>query len=200
VALLVRKQRNFLSKLWQTSSKAIALLLLGGALTRPAVAQSATEDQVKAAYLFNFAKFIEWPPEAFETTDSALNFCTLGRSPVVDELDSSVRGKSINRHTIAVRHLRGPEDIKGCHLVFLAASAVKQQQKLVLAAKSSPMLLVAETSGFAQAGGTINFYNEAGRLLFEVNIGAAESAHLTISSKLLSLARIVGTSDAKQGQ
>ncbi|HWF02641.1 MAG TPA: YfiR family protein [Candidatus Angelobacter sp.] len=178
----------------------MALLLLCAAAARPAVAQSATEDQVKAAYLFNFAKFIEWPAETFTAADSPLNFCTLGRSPVVDELDSSVRGKSINRHTIAVRHLRGTEEIKGCHLVFLAASAIKQQQKLVLAAKSSPMLLVAETSGFAQAGGTINFYNEAGRLLFEVNIGAAESAHLTISSKLLSLARIVSTSEAKQGQ
>jgi hypothetical protein len=189
-----------LSKLWQTSGKAIALLLLGGALARPAVAQSATEDQVKAAYLFNFAKFIEWPPEAFETADSALNFCTLGRSPVVDELDSSMLGKSINRHAIAVRHLRGPEDIKGCHLVFLAASAVKQQQKLVLAAKGSPMLLVAETPGFAQAGGTINFYSKAGRLLFEVNISAAENAHLKVSSKLLSLARIVTASEAKQGQ
>ncbi|HEY3768218.1 MAG TPA: YfiR family protein [Candidatus Angelobacter sp.] len=189
-----------MSKLWQTSGKAIALLLLGGALARPAVAQSATEDQVKAAYLFNFAKFIEWPPEAFETADSALNFCTLGRSPVVDELDSSMLGKSINRHAIAVRHLRGPEDIKGCHLVFLAASAVKQQQKLVLAAKGSPMLLVAETPGFAQAGGTINFYSEAGRLLFEVNISAAENAHLKVSSKLLSLARIVTASEAKQGQ
>jgi hypothetical protein len=161
-------------------------------------AQSATEDQVKAAYLFNFAKFIEWPDGAFAAPDSALNFCTLGRSPVVDELDS-VRGKSINRHTIAVRHLRGPEEIQGCHLVFLAASAGKQQQKLVLAAKGSPVLLVAEISGFAQEGGTINFYSEAGRLLFEVNIGAAESAHLKISSKLLSLARIVTASVAKQG-
>ncbi len=178
----------------------MALLLLCGASAVPAVAQSATEDQVKAAYLFNFAKFIEWPAETFTAADSPLTFCTLGRSPVVDELDSSVRGKSINRHTIAVKHLHGPEDIKGCHLVFLAPSAIKQQQKLVLAAKGLPVLLVAETSGFAQAGGTINFYSEAGRLLFEVNIGAAESAHLKVSSKLLSLARIVAASEAKQGQ
>jgi hypothetical protein len=192
-----QEAENFLSKFWQKSGKAIALLLLCGASARPGVAQSATEDQVKAAYLFNFAKFIEWPEGAFAAPDSTLDFCTLGRSPVADELDSSVRGKSINRHTIAVRHLRGPEEIKGCHLVFLAASAGKQQQKLVLAAKGSPVLLVAETSGFAQAGGTINFYNESGRLLFEVNIGAAESAHLKISSKLLSLARIVTASEAK---
>jgi YfiR/HmsC-like len=189
-----------LSNKWQKSGKAFALFLLCAASARPAVAQSATEDQVKAAYLFNFAKFIEWPTEAFPAADSTLNFCTLGRSPVVDELDSSLRGKSINGHAISVRHLRGPEEIKGCHLVFLAASAGKQQQKLVLAAKGSAMLLVAEISGFAQAGGTINFYNEAGRLLFEVNISAAESAHLKVSSKLLALARIVSASEAKQGQ
>jgi hypothetical protein len=115
-------------------------------------------------------------------------------------LDSSVRGKSINGHTIMVKHLHGPEEIKGCHLVFLAVSAGKQQQKLLQAAKGSSVLLVAETSGFARAGGTINFIMEDGRLLFEINIKAAENAHLKISSKLLSLARIVPPNEERQGQ
>jgi hypothetical protein len=166
----------------------------------PASAQSVTDDQVKAAYLFNFAKFIEWPADVFDKADAPMNFCSLGRSPVVDELDSSVRSKSINGHTIMVKHLHGPEEIKGCHLVFLAASAGKQQQKLLQAAKGSSVLLVAEGSGFARAGGTINFIMEDGRLLFEINIKAAEIAHLKISSKLLSLARIVSPGEERQGQ
>ncbi|HEY5029655.1 MAG TPA: YfiR family protein [Candidatus Angelobacter sp.] len=164
----------------------------------PVLAQAATEDQVKAAYVFNFAKFIQWPAEVFATTDAPMNFCVLGRSPVVDELDSSMTGKSVNGHAIVVRHLHSPDEIKGCHLIFLAASAGKQQQKLIQAAKGSAALLVAETPGFAHAGGTINFIMENGRLIFEVNINAAESAHLKINSKLLALARIVSPTEEKQ--
>jgi hypothetical protein len=164
----------------------------------PASAQSVTDDQVKAAYVFNFAKFIQWPAEVFATADAPMNFCVLGRSPVVDELDSSMTGKSVNGHAIVVKHLHGPDEIKGCHLIFLAASAGKQQQKLIQAAKGSTVLLIAETPGFAHAGGTINFIMENGRLIFEVNISAAESAHLKISSKLLALARIVSPTEERQ--
>ncbi|HYL93470.1 MAG TPA: YfiR family protein [Alphaproteobacteria bacterium] len=176
------------------------LVCCSALFTAPLLAQSATADQVKAAYLFNFAKFIEWPAGVFDKADAPMRFCTLGRSPAADELDSTVRGKSINGHTIQVKHLRGPEEIKGCHLVFLAVSASKQQQKLLQTAQGSPVLLVAETPGFARAGGTIDFIWEDGRLLFEVNVNAAEGVHLKISSKLLALARIVLTAEEKQSQ
>jgi YfiR/HmsC-like len=177
----------------------IAVLCIAFPAT-PASAQSVTDDQVKAAYIFNFAKFIEWPSQVFAAKDAPMNFCVLGRSPVVDELDSSIGGKSVNGHTIMVKHLHGPDEIKDCHLIFLAASAGKQQQKLIQAAKGSAVLLVAETPGFARSGGTINFITESGRLLFEVNVNAAESAHLRISSKLLALARIVSPGEERQGQ
>jgi len=179
----------------------IAGLLLGTAFCpAPAAAQSASEDQLKAVYLFNFAKFIDWPMELFRTPDAPMNFCVLGRSPASDELDASIRGKGINTHTIAIRHLHGPEDIKDCHLVFLAAGAGKQQMKLLQAARGVPVLLVSETPGFARAGGTIDFLVENGKLIFEVNMSAAESVHLKISSKLLALARIVSSTDERQGQ
>lgn len=186
---------------WRSIEAAILIAALWWSYSPTcAYAQSATEDQVKAAYLFNFAKFIEWPAEAFDKSDAPMNFCALGRSPVVDELDSSVRGKSVNGHTITLKHLQGPEDLKGCHLFFLAPGAGKQQQKLLQAAKGLPVLLVAETPGFARAGGTINFVMENGRLLFEINIKAAENAHLKISSKLLALARIVSPDEERRGQ
>jgi hypothetical protein len=187
---------------WSTTRNRAALALLPACLLVAACAsaQSVTEEQVKAAYLLNFAKFIEWPAEAFTTADATMNFCALGRSPVVDELDASVRGKNISGHTITVRHLHGPEEIKDCHLLFLASSAVRQQQKLLQASKGAAVLLVAETPGFARAGGTINFILENGRLLFEVNVAAAENAHLRISSKLLALARIVTVAEERHGQ
>ncbi len=180
---------------------AIAGLLLGSAFcSAPAAAQSVSEDQLKAVYLFNFAKFVDWPAELFRTADSPMNFCVLGRSPASDELDASIRGKGINTHTITIRHLRGPEEIKDCHLVFLAASAGKQQLKLLQAAKGVSVLLVSETPGFARAGGEIDFLVENGRLIFEVNMVAAEAVHLKISSKLLALARIVSSTDERPGQ
>lgn len=186
-------------KIGQASGTAFALVLLCAYPALLASAQSATENQVKAAYLFNFAKFVEWPAETFDKADSPMNFCSLGRSGVVDEMDS-VRGKSVHGHMITVKHLHGPEDIKGCHLVFMASSAVKNQQRLLQAARGLPMLLVGETSGFALAGGTINFIQENERLLFEISIKAAESAHLKISSRLLAVARIVSPGQEGTGQ
>lgn len=162
--------------------------------------QSITEDQVKAAYLFNFAKFIEWPADAFPAADAPLNFCTLGHSPVVDDLDSSLRSKSVGDHTIVVKHLHAVEEIKACHLVFLAAGANEQEQKLIQSAKGAPLLLVSEIPGFNHAGGTIEFVLEDGRLLFEVNMKAAESAHLKISSKLLTMARVTPSDEQRQDQ
>lgn len=165
-----------------------------------AVVQSVSADQLKAVYLFNFAKFVEWPAEVFPAPDSPINFCVLGRSPAGDELDASIHGKGINTHIIAVRHLHGPEEIKDCHLVFLTASAGKQQRKLLQSARGVPVLLVSEMPGFARSGGEINFLIENGRLIFEVNAGAAEAAHLKISSKLLALAHIVSSTEESQGQ
>lgn len=180
---------------------AIAGWLLGSAsCSLPAPAQSVSEDQLKAVYLFNFAKLVEWPVELFRTPDAPMNFCVLGRSPAGDALDASMRGEGVNEHIIAVRHLQRPEEIKGCHLVFLAAGAGKQQLKLLRAARGFAVLLVSETPGFARAGGAIDFVVEEGRLIFEVNTGAAEAAHLKISSKLLALARIVSSTDERQGQ
>jgi hypothetical protein len=176
------------------------VLLLGACWPVPAAAQSVSEDQLKAVYMFNFAKFVDWPAETLRTADAPMNFCVLGRSPASDELDVSIRGKAVNAHIIAVRHLRGPEEIKDCHLVFLAASAGKQNLKLLQAARGLPVLLVSESPGFAKAGGAIDFLIEDGKVIFEVNQNAAETAHLKISSKLLALARIVSSTDERQGQ
>lgn len=178
---------------------AAVLLFLAMATQSPGI-QSITEDQIKADYLFNFAKFIEWPADAFPAPEAPLDFCTLGHSPVVDDIDTSVRGKSIGDHTIVVKHLHAVEEMKDCQLVFLAAGANKQEQKLIQSAKGAPLLLVSEIPGFSHAGGTIELIMEDGKLLFEVNLKAAESAHLKISSKLLTMARITPSDEQRQGQ
>ena len=182
MALVVPKHLRWLT---------LSLLLLVTGVSAASSAEEISEDQVKAAYLFNFAKFVTWPPQAFGAPDSPINFCTLGRSGTIDELDSSIKGKIVNGHPIVIRHLHGFEEINNCHIFFLADSAGKRQQELFQAVGKLPVLLVGETSGFAQHGGDVDFIVDNGKVIFEVNTVAAENAHLKISSKLLTLARIV---------
>lgn len=155
------------------------------------LSQSASENQIKAAFMFNFAKFIEWPTTAFVSADSPLNFCTLGHDAVVEALEATVHGKIVGRRRTVVRMIRGPEEVNGCHLIFQATSSVRQQAKLIQTTQALPILLVSDSPGFAQAGGTINFLSEDGRVRFEVNPRAAARSHLIISSQLLALARLV---------
>lgn len=170
------------------------LLLLGLSGKMPAQV-AATEEQIKAAYMLNFAKFVEWPADALPTPDSPLNFCELGRSQTADEMDSFFRDKSINGHAIKVRRLAKPEDIRDCHMVFVTAGNIKQTQQALQAAKGRPVLIVGDAPGFARSGGMIGFITENGKVLFEVNPGSAEQSHLKISSKLLALARIVSATE-----
>ena len=155
-----------------------------------AVAQSASEEEVKTAYIYNFVKFIDWPPEAFNAPNAVITFCALGRSPAADKI-ASLQGRAVVNHQISVRHLQSPEELSGCHVIFLAASAGKHQQRLLQLAHGLPALLIGEAPGFARAGGTINFFMENGKVAFEINPESAEGSRLKISSKVLALARIV---------
>jgi hypothetical protein len=179
------------------TSRILLCSLLCAALTAVVQAQSATEDQIKAAYVLNFARFVDWPPEAL-SGESGFNFCVLGRSRAADELDADLQGKSINGRPSAFRYLKNGEDSRNCQVIFVAGNAAKQAQKLLENQRGRPALLVGEFPGFAQAGGVMDFVVENGKVGFEVNLAAAEEAHLKLSSKLLSLARILPAAPEKQ--
>ena len=160
---------------------------------------AATADQIKAAYVFNFAKFVEWPPQTFPTPNAPINFCALGRTQTADEMDALMSGKSINGHAVKVRHLTKLDEIKDCQLLYIAAG-IGRPEPLLRALKGCSVLVIGDTPGFAVSGGMIGFVNENGRVLFEVNPGAVEHSHLKISSKLLALARIVSVPSERGGQ
>jgi len=143
------------------------------------------EYQVKAVYLFNFAKFVEWPPDA---PPGPLAICVAGMNPFGDVLDETLRGETVNDRPLNWRVIPGPEP--GCHVIFVphgAAAAAYLQ-----AARSTPTLTVGETPEFLSQGGIINFILEAGKVRFQINPNAAERAELRISSHLLRLARASG--------
>jgi hypothetical protein len=140
------------------------------------------EYQVKAVYLFNFAKFIDWPPEA---QSGPLTICVAGMNPFGDVLEETLRGETVNDRPLAWRVIPGPEP--GCHVIFVphgAATAAYLQ-----AARSTPTLTVGEAPDFLTQGGIINFILEAGKVRFQIDAKSAERAELRISSHLLRLAR-----------
>ena len=168
----------------------MSLLLLSSG---PAIAQSsgATEYQIKAAFLYNFTRFVEWPADVFNSPDTAMQICILGENPFGEDLDTLVHNKMVAGHALRVVQLRKAPQIKDCQILFIAAPAGSQTREALQRAQGLSVLTVGEVPGFASQGGIINFVLENERVRFEINDKAATEARLKISSKLLSLARSV---------
>ena len=169
----------------------ITWMLLGGLLVVSGSAQEIDEYQVKAAFLYNFAKFVEWPSQAFRTPTDPITMCVLGHNPVGNALEEVIRGKAIEGRSVVYRQVADAESASSCQILFVASSDVKRFRALCPSLKSSGILTVGEAQGFAADGGVINFKLDSGRVRFEVNVDAAEHEQLHISSKLLSLAQVV---------
>ena len=140
------------------------------------------EYQVKAVYLFNFAKFIEWPAEA---PPGPITICVASQNPFGDVLEETLRGEMVNGRPLAMRVIPGPEP--GCHVVFVPQGAATTTY--LRAVEGSPTLTVGETPDFLSQGGIISFILEGGKVRFQIDSKAAERADLRISSHLLRLAR-----------
>ena len=164
----------------------LALLLAAGL----ACAQETPpgEYRVKAAFLWNFAKFIQWPTNAFTKDAAPFVIGVLGENPFGEDLERTVRGKQINTHPIEVKAFRAVPEAKQCHMLFVSNSETNRLTDLFKSLRGSPILTVGETEQFADAGGMINFVFEGNKIRFQINDDAARAADLKISSKLLSLA------------
>jgi hypothetical protein len=162
-------------------------IVLGLSACTEADAQIIDEYQVKAAFLFNFAKFVEWPPKTFKSASDSMLICVLGTNPFGRSLEEAVNGKSIDGRKFAVRQVAEIGQAGGCQILFIATGKKKLPPDVVMAG----VLTVGESEGFAAAGGVIGFKLEDGRVRLEINVDAAEIQKLRISSKLLSLAEIV---------
>jgi len=165
----------------------VVLLLIGTHAQSPA----AGEYQVKAAFLFNFAKFVEWPPRSFSDTSAPLRICVLGRDPFGDELRNITKEKIVNGRKLEVTQVFDLQVARTCHILFIASSETSRLKQIFESLRGSDALTVGDTKGFVEQGGMINFVLENSRVQFEVNRKAAEQGGLKISSKLLSVARLV---------
>jgi hypothetical protein len=162
------------------------------AVTSSAAAESttATEHQIKAAFLYNFAKFIEWPAGCFSDTNAPVVIGVMSQSAVAAALPAVVKDRKINGRPIVVRSVETVEGARGSHLLFVGAAEDRQVDDLLSILAGAPILTVGESEAFAQRG-VINFILEADRCRFDINMEAAEKAGLKVSAQLQKLARTV---------
>lgn len=147
-----------------------------------------TEYQIKAAFLYNFAKFVEWPSAAFDDASSPIVIGILGDNPFHDDLANTIRGKKIDEHPLVVKELRSLSEATNCHILFISASEKKRLPEILAGIKGASVLTVGEMDRFTEAGGMINFVLEKTKIRFQINSDAASTVRLKISSKLLNLA------------
>jgi hypothetical protein len=162
---------------------ALTLQLIAGGQGRPP-----DEYQVKAAFLYNFAKFVEWPPEAFADPNEPLVVCVLGEDPFGHALDDAVSGKRVEGRALTVRRISDARQAKGCRMLFVSSSERKRVLPILASLGEPGLLTVGESDNATAEGMIINFTLEGDKVRFAVNVAAAERGKLRFSSRLLSLA------------
>jgi len=169
----------------------VVLPQLSGAWPVSAQASSPNEYSVKAAFLFHFAQFVEWPEGAFQNASSPIVYCTIGEDPFQGALDVSLKGKTIDARALQVRHLKDGSEAQGCHVAFIGKTGKKRVTDELASLGTSPVLTIGETEEFVKDNGMIAFCVEENKIRFNINLKAAEKANLKISSRLLTLAKTV---------
>jgi hypothetical protein len=170
---------------------ALSVLLLAAGPGAPAQAQPSSEYQIKAIFLFNFAQYVDWAPEAFGEAASPLIVGVLGDDPFGAILDEAVRGEKVNNRPLVVQRFRRVEDVQVCHILFVSRSETEGLDRILGSLKGRSTLTVGDADKFAERGGVIQFVTQKNNVRVRINLESAKAAHVTISSKLLRTAEIV---------
>jgi len=175
----------------RAASVALGVLLLLGLSVGAAVAPA--EYRVKAVFLFNFAQFVDWPPDAFTDPGQPFVIGVLGKDPFGAELDAVVHGETVSHRPLVVERYNSIADLHNCHILYIARSEVGHLAQILTALEGRSVLTVSDADGDDQTGVMIRLVNRSNRVGLQIDVGAAKAAHLTISSKLLRPAEIVGS-------
>lgn len=166
-------------------------VVFSGSLVAGAESPTPTMHQVEAAFLFNFAKFVTWPDDAFERSGSSLIIGVLGEDPFGAVLEETVRDKTVMGKKLAVKRFVRVQDAVNSHILFLSSSEENQLLPLLKVLEKATVLTVSDMEQFAERGGMVAFTVEDQKVRFNVNVEAVERAGLKMGSQLLKLARIV---------
>lgn len=170
---------------------ALGVLFLAGVLLPTALAAASVgESDVKAAFLLNFIKFVEWPASAFSSPEDPILVSVVGKDPVGDSIDG-LDGKTVAGRKVVVRKARDLASVERCHVLFVGASEKAALAPTLGAVQRWPVLTVGDFDGFAGRGGTIGFVRQENRVGFEINEESARKAGLKVNAKLLYLGKSV---------
>jgi hypothetical protein len=153
--------------------------------------QPLREEQVEAAYLFSFSKFVDWPPQAFESSAAPIRLCVLRDPSFESELNQIVRGKTVGGRSVAVLTVDTAEQSRACHILFIGSARDRESRQIVNALRHASVLTVGESPGFIDSGGMINFSLQNDRIQLQVNHRATTQAGIHVSSRLLGVAKLV---------
>jgi hypothetical protein len=170
--------------------------LLSLCIPDAALAAASAEYQVKTAYLYNFAKFIQWPADAFADSSSPIVIGILGEDPFGSSLDQVISQRQAQGRSLRIERYQSLADIKHCHLLFVSRSEAKRQSELLRAIADSGLATVGESADFTHDGGQIRFFFTSDQTIkIEVNPQAAKRAGIFISSRIMKIARIYQPAD-----
>jgi hypothetical protein len=170
----------------------ILLIILGFSLLISAICgQTTDENQFKAGFLYNLAKFVEWPPEAFKSSDDPILCCMLGDGPYERKLEQIKNPQFVEKRRFVFQHVVNVAQLSGCPILFVKPSELKRWTTLASEFKSRSILTVGEADEFITAGGILRFSVDSGKVRIQINADEAKRINLRINSRLLNLARIV---------
>lgn len=158
--------------------------------------ETPSDYRVKAAYVLNFLRFIQWPDDAFSDTKAPVVIGIVGEDPFGNQLPLVILGKTVQGHNLVIRRYKAGENLRGSHILFISSSEKKRLTQILAGLRGSSVLTVAEMDRFIEAGGVIQFTFENSRIRFAINADAADRARLKVSSKLLSVAQYVEANGA----
>lgn len=176
---------------WARRVPALLLVTCLGASTIPVSSAQLTTSEVKAAFLYNFARFTEWPAGAFTSAASPLVIGIAGDEELRQTVDGVVAGKLVAGRPVETRQVNVTGDLAGIHMLFVSDKAGRILVELLAALERRPVLTVGDGQRFSKNGGMIEFLLEGNRLRFDVSIGTAEHAGLRLSSRVLALAKSI---------
>lgn len=167
------------------------LWLADGRMVLGADSSVSKEYQLKAAFLYNFTKFVEWPSHRFAETNSPIIIGVLGRNPFGEDLEKIVKDRKVNGRDIQVTNITAVAGVKTVHIVFISAGEEERWGEALASLRNTAVLTVGESASFARMGGMINFTLQADKVRFEINQEPADAAGLKFSAQLLKLATVV---------
>jgi YfiR/HmsC-like len=175
----------------------LVILLGAGFFSARLRAQGFKEYDLKAAFLYHLAHFVEWPPEAFPEVETPLVIGVLGQDPFGKALDEIVQNEAVRNRKLVVNRFRQLDEIRVCHVLFISQSEEGRLDQILTNLKGRNILTVGDTENFARRGGIVRFLTEKNKIRLRINLDSAKAANLTVSSKLLRASEVIGSKETK---